>query len=110
MGSSTAELKYLQKTLAHKSPHLYYTPFLVGLGLGDEVGIIHGPILVQWNTDICITGVLHQTDLSNKISWKDFILAIYYLYLQSFYTFASDGFLHKICWHQSDANIRIPLY
>ena len=24
--------------------------------------------------------------------------------------FATGGFLHQICWDQSDANIRIPLY
>ena len=37
-------------------------------------------VLVQWNTDICITGYLHQTDLilkaSKQISLTDSILAI----------------------------------
>ena len=53
--------------------------------------------------DICI-----ETDLSIRISWTDSILAILSKVLL---IFASDGFLHKICWGPKwCANIRIPLY
>ena len=53
-------------------------------------------------------GYLHQTDLSIQISRTDSILAI--LFTKVELIFASDGFLHQVCWDQSDANIRIPLY
>ena len=49
-------------------------------GMGEEGISSVVKYVVQWNTDICITGYLLQTDLRIKISWTDSILAILRFY------------------------------